>query len=82
VHLDELDLERTAFDRYFTHQRLNYQMEALLLAQERMQLMARFQEARLGLHQRTKLQWVMHVMGITARGACRGIDYVIRRALP
>jgi len=46
---DELAEEQTRFDRYVAHQRLLYQAESLRQADERMRLMARFQEARLGM---------------------------------
>jgi hypothetical protein len=79
---DELMREQTEFDRSVAQQRLFYQVEALRLAEQRMQLMARFQEARLGMGRRTKMQWVMHVLGMTAVTTFKGIRYVVRRALP
>jgi hypothetical protein len=44
--------------------------------------MERFQEAKMNMGKRTKLQWVMHVLGLAAVQSARGIGYVIRRALP
>jgi hypothetical protein len=79
---DQLAMQQTAFDRYVAQQRLHAQVEALRLAEERMHLMARFQEARLGMGRRTKLQWVMHLLGVTAVKTFKGIEYVVRRTLP
>jgi hypothetical protein len=79
---DQLSEEQTRFDRHVAHQRLLYQAEALRQADERMQLMARFQEARLGIGKKTKLQWVLHLVGVVAVKIFEGMRYVIRRSLP
>jgi hypothetical protein len=78
---DELDLQQSAFDRYVSQHRLYYQLEALRLGEERMRLMAHFQEARLNAGRRTKLQWVMYVLGMAVVQTYRGMHYVVRRAL-
>ena len=75
-------MEQTAFDRQVAQQRLLCQIEALRQAEERMQLTARFQEARLGMGKRTKMQWTMHLLGLTAVKTFKGLQYVVRRALP
>jgi hypothetical protein len=82
VRQDDLDSEQTAFDRYVAQHRLYYQVEALRLAEERMRIMAQFQEARLNMGRRTKLQWVMHLLGLTVITVFKGFQYVVRRALP
>jgi hypothetical protein len=79
---DELAMQQTTFDRHVAQQRLHYQVATLRLAEERMQLMARFQEAKLGMGKKTKLQWAMHLLGVTAVQTFKGIQYVVRRSLP
>ena len=59
---DQLALEQTEFDRYVSRQRLYCQIEAMRLAEERMRIMERFQEAKLNAGKRTKLQWAMHLL--------------------
>jgi hypothetical protein len=79
---DQLTMEQTEFDRHIAQQRLVYQFEALRLAEGRLQQAARFQEARLGIGRRTKLQWAMHLLGLIVVNLFKGLKYVIRRALP
>ena len=79
---DQLTSEQTEFDRHVAEQRLYYQLESLRLAEERMQLMARFQEARLGMGKRTMMQIAFHLLGVTAVKTFQGIQYVVRRSLP
>jgi hypothetical protein len=78
---DQLSEEQTAFDRYVAQQRLSIQAEGLRLNAERMEFMARLQEARLGLGRRSKLQGALHFLGLAVLKVLKGIQYVIRRAL-
>lgn len=79
---DELSLQQTAFDRHVALERMHYQAESLRMAEERMQMMARLQEAKLGAGRRTKMQWALHLVGVTAVQTFKGIQYVVRRSLP
>jgi len=83
---DQLTLEQTTFDRYLAQQRLIQQVEALRQASERMQIMARFQDARLALDHPSLLS---RVPGILARCVFNIVRFVvvqtyeqIRRVLP
>ena len=75
-------MEQMAFDRYLAQQRLFIQTEGLRLNEERLQLMARIQAARLGPGRRSKLQWVTHALGLTVVKTFQAVQYVVRRALP
>jgi hypothetical protein len=79
---DQMTSEQTAFDRYVAQQRLFIQAEGLRLNEERLQLMARLQEARAGVGRRSKLQWAAHIFGVALVKAFQGVQYVVRRALP
>ncbi len=79
---DQQTMEQTAFDRYVAQQRLVIQAEGLRLNEQRLQLMARLQEARLGAGRRSKLQWVAHIVGVIVVKLFQGLQYVIRRTLP
>ncbi len=71
-------MEQTGFDRYVAQQRLYNQAEALRLASDRMNIMAQFQAARLGMNRKSRLGWVIKVLRIFI---VKIFQYV-RRTLP
>lgn len=80
--LDERDFEQATFDRYVAQQRLVHQQETLRLEEERLQLTAEAQAARLRAERKTILQWVLHTLGWSIGKIFQGLWYVIRRSLP
>jgi hypothetical protein len=69
---------QSEFEQAVTRHRMYHQDQALRLNEERLQLAAQLQAARLGLNKRTPLQKVLHGIGWIFRLYFKAVCYVVK----